>query len=149
MVSAARSTFCASSPGATDTCAFVNVGGWLSGGSTVIGRLSVALRPLGSSGPVPSVTSKVIASSPKKPCLDVYTSVRSSFSSGAPLLLTALTLPASVIRTSPPPATATYFDSGRSMVSPLLTSTGLVEMSVGASSASAGTKMNAEATWSS
>ena len=65
VASAARSSEAASSPGATFMVAPTIVGGWLSGGSTVIGIVRVALRPSGSSGPVPSVTSKVIASVPK------------------------------------------------------------------------------------
>ena len=43
----------------------------------------------------------------------------------------------------------TYFDSGSSTVSPLLTSTGFVDVRVGRSSLSAGTKMKADASWSS
>ena len=61
----ARSSVDASSPGATFISAPTIVGGWLSGGSTVIGIVSVALRPVASSGPSPSVTSNVSASFPK------------------------------------------------------------------------------------
>ena len=64
-VSAARSRLVGSSPGATSIWPSTKVGCWLSGGSTVTGSVSVAFSPSGSSGPVPSVTSNVIASCPK------------------------------------------------------------------------------------